>query len=187
MLKAVGFTLSLLLFFQFSLSAVTVQAAKKVIKEASPAPARNVPAAKAGEVVKTEFFELKIPADWIMPYPVNKKHKPEGTSAVFSDEKTRVTVTVNVIQTPLSLKNFTTAIVNEMKKSGLKPGMPVMENGLNKIIIRGTPQGEAWLGSNGKFCTATVILSQTANISAANELLNQLKSSFPNLFPKKIK
>lgn len=188
MLKTVTFALAfLLLLLQFSLPTGAAYAAKKMVKEQPAARAQNMPAAKAGEEVKTEFFQIKIPSGWIMPYPVNQKHNPEGTSAVFSDEKTKVTITINVIQTPLSLKNFTNTIVNEMKKSGLKPGMPVMENGLNKIIIRGTPQGEAWFGSNGRLCTATVILSQQSDVSVANQLLNQLRSSSPNLFPKKIK
>lgn len=148
-------------------------------------PVSAGPAAKAGDEVKTEFFSLKIPAGWIMPYPVN--HKPDGVSAVFGDERSHVTVTINAITAPLSLKEFTDIILPNMKKSGLKPGIPVLENGLNKVLIRGKPQGEAWFGSNGKLCTATVILNENTSIGAANEILQALQSPMANLFPKKLK
>lgn len=159
--------------------------AKKGGSGAQSAPVRSGPAAKAGDEVKTEFFSLKIPSGWIMPYPVN--HKPDGTSAVFGNEKTHVTVTINAIKAPLKLKAFTDMVLPNMKKSGLKTGIPVLENGLYKVVISGKPQGVAWFGSNGKLCTATVILNETANINSANELLEVLKSPVHNLFPKKLK
>lgn len=188
MLKFIGFTLTLFFFFFQTTFVPNVGcAAQKGKMEVQTLPGGNVPAARAGDEVKTEFFWLKIPSGWIMPYPVSKKHKPEGIAAVFSDEKSGVAVTLNAIQTPLSLKNFTDAILGEMKKSGINPGMPVLEKGLNKITITGIPQGEAWLGSNGKLCTATVILSEYSNISAANELLQVLQSPYSQLFPKKLR
>lgn len=188
MLRSLSLLLVLAVFIlQLSLAAPVLGAAKKSGNSPKAAPAQNVPAAKAGEDVKTDFFQVHIPSGWIMPYPVKSRHKPDGTSAVFSNEKTHVTVTFNVVQTPFSLKEFSNTILSQMKASGLKPGMPVMEGGLNKIKISGMPQGEAWFGSNGKFCTATVILSQSPNISSANELLSVMKFSLPQLFPKKIK
>lgn len=186
MRKAPIFVLILLSGLLYLLtSGSPVEAAKKATKSSQSVQEQSQPAARAGDEVKTEFFSLKIPAGWIMPYPVN--HKPDGTSAVFGDEKTHVTVTINAIQAPLKLKEFTDTVLPNMKKSGLKTGLPVMENGLYKVVIRGMPQGEAWFGSNGKLCTATVILNGTDNISAANELLGALKSPLPQLFPKKVK
>lgn len=141
-------------------------------------------AVKVGEKVETEFFDLKIPSNWFMPYPVN--HKPDSVSAVFGNQKNDVTVTVNVIQAPLSLKAFVDNVLPGMKKSGLDPGKPTMENGLYKVVFKGKLKGMAWFGSNGKLCSALIVLSQYPDIAVANELLSVIKFSPSNLFPKKI-
>lgn len=143
------------------------------------------PPATEGQRVKTEYFNLVLPRGWIMPYPVN--NKPDGTSAVFADEKTHVTVTVNVIRAKLKALDFANMILPNMKKSGLRPEKPVADNGFYKVVIRGKASGAAWFGSNGSLCTATVILSQSPNVAPANELLSALKTTPANLFPKKVK
>lgn len=160
-------------------------AADKSAKGPKPAPIQETVAAKADELVKTDYFSVKIPAGWAMPYPV--KQRPDGCSAVFADEKSNVSVTVNAIKAPLSLKEFSNSVLPNMKQSGIKPGLPIFENGLCKIIFQGMPQGEAWLGANGTLCTAVVILSESPNISPANALLKALTSPTPKLFPKKVK
>lgn len=179
--------LFLALVFCFVPNSLDCQAASRNARHAAQQKQAQpqTPPAKAGDEIKTEYFNLKLPAGWIMPYPVN--HKPNGTSAVFADEKSHVTVTVNVIKANLSVKQFMDMILPDMKKSGLKPGMPVMEKGLYRVTIQGKPQGEAWFGSNGKLCTATVILSQSAKLSAANELLAVFKTGLPALFPQRLK
>ena len=159
--------------------------AAKAAKGAKQAPAPGKPAATAGQEVKTEYFSVKIPPGWIMPYPVH--HREGARSAVFHDEKSRVTVTVNALEAPFTLKEFTNNILESMRQGRLKTGMPVEEKGLRKIPIQGMPQGQAWLGANGKLCVAVVILSESANISSANELLAALRSPEPRLFPKQIK
>lgn len=143
------------------------------------------PPATEGQRVKTEYFNLILPRGWIMPYPVN--NKPDGTSAVFADEKTQITVTVNIIRAKLQALDFANMILPNMKKSGLKPEKPVFDNGFYKVVIRGKASGAAWFGSNGNLCTATVILSQSPNVTPANELLSALKTTQANLFPKKVK
>lgn len=161
------------------------QAARKEASQPKAAPDMVNPPAKAGDVVKTEYFNLKIPPGWIMPYPVNRK--PDGVSAVFGDQRSDVTVTLNAIQAPLSLKEFTEKVLPGMKKSGLDPVGPVRENGLDKVTFKGKLKGMAWFCSTGKLCAAAVILSQSPDISPANEILGALKSTPPGLFPKKIK
>lgn len=160
-------------------------AARKETSQPRAAPDMGKPSAKAGDEVKTEYFNLKIPPGWIMPFPVNRK--PDGVSVVFGDQKTDVTVTLNAIQVPLSLKEFTEKVLPGMKKSGLDPVGPVRENGLDKVTFKGKLKGMAWFGSTGKLCAATVVLSQSPDISPANEILGVLKSPTPGLFPKKIK
>ena len=160
-------------------------AAAKKAKGPSTAPAPETVAAKGGELVKTDYFSVKIPTGWIMPYPV--KNRPDANSAVFAEEKSNLSVTVNAIKAPLSLKEFSNSLLPNMKQSGIKPGKPIMENGLCKIVFQGMPKGEAWLGANGTLCTAVVILSDSADISPANKLLQALTSPTPKLFPKKVK
>ncbi len=145
----------------------------------------NTPAATAGSIVNTEFFNLKIPQGWFMPYPVNKK--PDVVSAVFGNQKTDLSVTVNVIKASLPVNQFMNNVLFGMEKSGLKPDKPVKENGLYKVILKGKPRGIAWFGSNGTLCTATIVLSQSPNLIAANELLGALKSPSRSLFPAVIK
>lgn len=149
--------------------------------EAPPPPSA---AALGADAVKTEFFSLRLPPGWLMPYPV--KRNPDGVSAVFHSEKADVTVTVNVIEAPLSLKALTDSVLPGMKKSGLNPQKPVMENGLSKVVFKGRPRGAGFFGSNGKMCAAVIILSQAQDISAANEILGALKSPQKSLFPAKI-
>lgn len=169
-----------------ALSPYIAEAARKApadTGQARQAPAR--PPATEGQRVKTEYFNVVLPRGWIMPYPVN--NKPDGTSAVFADEKTQVTVTVNVIRVKLKALDFANMVLPNMKKSGLQAGKPELINGLYRVKIGGKPGGEAWFGSNGTLCTATVILAQSPHVAPANEILSAIKSTEPALFPRNVK
>lgn len=139
------------------------------------------PAAVSGQTVKTDYFSILLPKDWFMAYPVSKKQ--QDIAAVFSNDKTRVTITLNVIRAPLSIKKFTDLIIGSMKQSGLQPSLPVATGKMNKIILNGKAKGEAWLASNGKLCTATVILAPQSDIHSASAFLGELRSGIGDMFP----
>lgn len=146
--------------------------------------ASKKPAATSGQTVKTEYFSIHLPKDWFMVFPPSKK--PDGVSAVFSNDKTGVAVTLNVFRAPLGLKEFADITVGSLKQGGLAPSPAQTIGKMSKISLAGQAKGLAWLAANGKLCTATLILEQHGDIGSANAFLGAIESKIGDMFPKRL-
>lgn len=156
--------------------------------EANKPQARKAPekpAAISGQNIKNEYFSITLPADWIMVYPLAKKQ--DGVSAVFTNNKSQVTVTLNVIKRPLTTKQFADLVIPGMRQSGLNPSQPKNTGDLCNIKLDGQAKGEAWFSANGQIAIATVILAPTPDIRSANNFLKALQSPERKMFPAEIK
>lgn len=152
-------------------------------EQSRQAPAK--PAAVAGQTVKTEYFSVTLPKDWFLAYPISKKKN--DIAAVFSNDKTRVTVTLNIIRAPLTVKQLADLTIGSMKKSGLAPSQPKAAGKMYKVSLQGKARGEAWFAANGKICSATVILAPQSDINSANAFLASLRSTIGDMFPVSLK
>lgn len=139
------------------------------------------PAAVSGQTVKTDYFSVLLPKDWFMAYPISKKKT--DVAAVFSNDKTHVTVTLNIIRAPLTVKQLADLTIGSMKKSGLSPSQPRPAGKMYKVMLKGKANGEAWFAANGKICSATVILAPQSDIHSANDFLASLRSAIGDMFP----
>ena len=149
-----------------------------------PVKAPSKPAASSGQTINTEYFSVRLPAGWNMAFPINKK--PGGISAVFTNETGQVTLTINVLKSPLDVKKFVNIVWNDMKKGGLNPSAPRQTGKLYNIKLNGMPKGEAWFAANGKLCVATIVLTPLKDFNSANVFLQALKSAHRDMFPAKI-
>lgn len=135
---------------------------------------------KSGSVVKTKYFELTIPEGWMMPQPA-KQQPRDGVSAVFASEKGNIAVTINVMQASMPAEEIARQTAANMQKTGLKTTPPVEKNGMWVIDIEGKAKGNAWFGSDGKFCSVTTIFG--TDVNEANKLLQAIKTGYSGLFP----
>lgn len=137
-----------------------------------------------GQIVKTEYFSITIPAGWSMPMPVKKV--PQGMSALFGSVKGNLAVTVNVLKAPLSAKEVGNQTLANMRKGGLKTSALKEKNGLFQATVSGKTTGVAWFGGDSKkgIVSAVVILGN--DDEKANTLLRALKPVAPGLFPTSV-
>lgn len=148
-----------------------------------PAPAKNF--AKSGQTVSTEYYRVTLPRDWIMPDPVKKR--PHGISVAFANEKNRNAVTINILTIPMKAEDLAKSTIASMKKNGLKIGKLQKTGNLYRLEIFGKPGGEAWFGSDGKICAATVILGEKIDKKSINAFLTAFKPVTRELFPAAMK
>lgn len=131
--------------------------------------------------ITTEYFNVVLPQGWIMPEKISKK--PQGMSAVFANKRTGMAVTVNVLTVPVSASDLANQTIKNMRSGGLKPGKAEKIGNLYRVKISGKASGEAWFGSNGQICAATVILGAKPDLKVANEFFAAFRPKDPNLFP----
>ncbi len=115
----------------------------------------------------------------MMPQKVQKR--PDGIAAVFASDD-GLAVTFNIIKTDMPAERIAAQTVDNMRKSGLQASDPQKQGSLYRVNIKGSMDGTAWFGSDGKLCSATIILGSPPE--NGKKLLGALKPVDPNLFPR---
>lgn len=141
------------------------------------------PAAKAGSLVKTQYYEIKIPDGWFMPTPL-KKQPANGVSSVFTSENGKLAVTINVMQSPQPIKAIAEQTARNMEHNGIKTTAPLQKDGFWHMNIENKVKGEAIFGADGDLRSVISIFGQDRQ--NANALLNAITSPHATLFPKTI-
>ena len=152
--------------------------------QARPLPAPAKPAALPGQTVKNADFSIKLPEGWTLAFPVTKR--PDGTSAVFTNDRSQVTVTLNIIKKPLETRQFVDLVLPNMRQSGLNPSKPRNIGNKSMATLNGQAKGEAWFAANGKTAVATIILAPKSDIHSANVFLKAVSSPLRNLIPEAV-
>ncbi len=155
----------------FGRISVVFAAAILVAALASPAQA---------EEVKTKYFSIDLPANWVMPQPVQEGGGAQ--IAIFGNNSDGSAVTITVVGTDLSAKDAAEQTVGNMRSGGLKPSDPVEKNGMyTSSFKQGPATGESWFGSNGKEFAVTTIIGNS--LDSGKALLKLLKPVDAKLFP----
>ncbi|MGE9986359.1 hypothetical protein [Desulfovibrio sp. SGI.169] len=146
-------------------------------------------AVKAGAEVKTAFFEIKIPAGWVMPQPA--KEMPNGAvSAVFASEDKKMAVAITAMKAEMDARTIAEQTAANMRKGGMATTELVEKDGFYMTEMRPKAKkdpnavGLAIFGSTGKECTVTIITG--ADVQKANELLGVLKPLNGARFPLRV-
>lgn len=142
-------------------------------------PAKEQKAIKAGELVKTEFFEIKIPKGWMMPQPVKKRQ--QDISAVFANDRANLVVTLNIMHASLNTAEFVKGAVENMRKGKITVAGPKKKGNFSLLEISSPIKGEGWFICGEGLCSATMIMGGSAQ--AAQPVFKALKTSHPGLFP----
>lgn len=136
--------------------------------------------AQAAEV-KTKYFSIDLPADWIQPQPVQEAQG--SLVALFANSKDGSAVTITVVANPMSAKDAAAQTVANMKSGGMSPSDPVEKDGLYETSFsQGPGKGMSWFGSNGKEFAVTTVLG--SSLDSGRALLKGLKPVDASLFPK---
>lgn len=136
--------------------------------------------AQAAEV-KTKYFSIDLPADWIQPQPVQEAQG--SLVALFANSKDGSAVTITVVANPMSAKDVAAQTVANMKSGGMSPSDPVEKDGLYETSFsQGPGKGMSWFGSNGKEFAVTTVLG--SSLDSGRALLKGLKPVDASLFPK---
>ncbi len=160
------------MFQLFGRIAFGLAAAVLVASLAAPAQA---------EEVKTKYFSIDLPADWVMPQPVQEAGGAQ--IAVFGNNKDGSAVTITVMVNPLSAKDAAEQTVANLRNGGMKPSDPVEKDGLyTSSFKQGPATGESWFGANGKEFAVTTIIGNS--VDSGKALLKLLKPVDAKLFPK---
>ena len=146
---------------------------------------KSKPAATAGNVVKTKYFEIAIPKGWVMPKEIRSSKR--STAAIFSNNKALIAVELSVLDSTKSAKEMAEITAKDMRRQKLSVSDPVeVANGFYAMEVDGGPMPyRCWIGANGKLATITSIMGK--EIGAANEILKAVRTSQPNMFPLNVK
>lgn len=136
--------------------------------------------AAQGDAIKTDYFSITPPTGWSMPAPV-KEQPHGGASAAFTRADANIAVTLNVLRIPMTAQQLAENMARDMAKNGLKASKPMRKDGMVWLKIEGKAPGQAWFGSNGELCAATLIFGPEPK--QANELLRAIQSPCKGLFP----
>lgn len=141
--------------------------------------------AKSANAVTSAYFSADLPPGWFMPEKISEK--PRAISAVFANKPTGMAITVNVLLVPVPAKDLAEQTIKKMNASGLNTGKPQKVGSLYKVPLTGKANGEAWFGSNGQICAATVILGKKMDAKVANEFFAAFRPKDPELFPARLR
>ncbi len=156
--------------------------ASALAAESKPIPTANF--AKPGQPVKTKYFSVSPPPDWVMPVPI--KTRPGGISCVFLDRKSGNTVNYAILDIDAKSPEFASRVIETIKNSGLRTGKLENTAELYRAEINDKTKGEIWLGCDGKICASTVILGEKLDKKSVNAFLSAFRATAP-VFPKKMK
>ncbi len=84
---------------------------------------KSKPAATAGNVVKTKYFEIAIPKGWVMPKEIRSSKR--ATAAIFSNNKALIAVELSVLDSTKSAKEMAEITAKDMRRQKLSVSDPV--------------------------------------------------------------
>lgn len=137
--------------------------------------------AREGQTIKCEYFTVTIPAGWVMPEAIRRK--PPVLYAAFADKKSGIAITYNILNIPMSAKELAEITIKNMNASGLKTSQLKKSGNFYRLNITGKVSGEAWFASNGKICTATIVLGEKMNKKVPDVFMKAFNPVDKGLFP----
>lgn len=146
---------------------------------------KSKPAATAGKLVKTNYFEITIPKGWVMPKETRSTKR--GAEAIFSNNRVMTAVQLSVLESTKSAKEMAEVTAKDMRGQKLSVSDPVeTAGGFYTMEVDGGPMPyRCWIGANGKVAGLTMVLGK--DVSAANEILKAVKSPQKGIFPASVK
>ena len=128
--------------------------------------------------VKTSYFTLELPGDWIQPQATQEVNGM--VSVVFANKKDGTAVSINVMPSSMSAAEISKETTSNMKKGGINVGDPVEKDGMSEVSFnQAGGVGMMWFG---KECAVTSIIGKT--LDSGKELIKLVKPVDAKLFPK---
>lgn len=132
--------------------------------------------------VQNSFFSVTLPEGWKLQKPVVPV--ADRVSAVFmKGDFTRISL--NIFKIPFTKQLMAEKTADSMRKRDMEVSQPVEEGDFYVVdIAKNNVTGKGWFGKNGAVGASTVIFAP--DLTEANELLQCLKTSTPNIVPEKV-
>lgn len=133
------------------------------------------------EEVKTDYFTLSLPSDWVMPQPPQNVNG--GIIAVMQNKAKTSAVSIAVTPVTLPAKDLATQTFANMKTGGFTVSEPVA-SGDSYVgeFSHGKAKGVSYFSSNGKAGSVITILGTTTG-PGKDLLTKNFKPVDPRLFP----
>lgn len=132
--------------------------------------------------VQNSFFSVTLPEGWKLQKPVVPV--ADRVSAVFmKGDFTRISL--NIFKIPFTKQLMAEKTAESMRKRDMEVSQPMEQGDFYVVdIAKNGVTGKGWFGKNGAFGASTVIFAP--DLTEANELLECLKTSTPNIVPEKV-
>lgn len=139
--------------------------------------------AVCAQEVKTNYFTLDLPADWMPLDWMSFKAKPRSGHPAFINMKDKTSVSITTGPATVPIKDMATKAVNWWKKLGMDN---VVEKQVGESCVveftKGELRGVQYFTSNGEDFSMVSITGKTLD-SGREFLQKQLKPVDPKLFP----
>lgn len=132
--------------------------------------------------VENSFFSITLPEGWKLQNPVVPVS--DRVSAVFmKGDFTRISL--NIFKIPFDKKLMAEKTADSMRKRDMEVSDPVEKGDFYVVdIAQKGVSGKGWFGKNGATGASTIIFAP--DMTEANELLQCLKTSVPNIVPARV-
>lgn len=132
--------------------------------------------------VQNSFFSITLPEGWKLEKPVVPA--ADRVSAVFmKGDFTRIAL--NIFKIPFTKELMAEKTAENMRTRGMEVSQPVEKDGFCVVdISKKGVNGKGWFGKNGGTGASTVIFAP--DLTEANELLQCLKTSVPDIVPARV-
>lgn len=132
--------------------------------------------------VQNSFFSITLPEGWKLQKPVVPV--ADRVSAEFmKGDFTRISL--NIFKIPFTNQLMAEKTADSMRQRGMEVSQPVEQGDFYVIdIAKNGVTGKGWFGKNGAYGASTVIFAP--DMTEANELLQCLKTTTPNIVPASV-
>lgn len=132
--------------------------------------------------VQNSFFFITLSEGWKLQNPVTPVS--DRVSAVFM-KGDFVRVALNIFKVPFTKQLMAEKTAANMRKRGMEVSQPVEKGDFYVVdISKKGVTGKGWFGSNGSTGATTIIFAP--DLTEANELLQNLKTSISGIVPESV-
>lgn len=132
--------------------------------------------------VQNNFFSVKLPEGWKLKKPVVPV--ADRVSAEFM-KGDFVRISMNIFKIPFTNQLMAEKTAENMRKRDMEVSQPVEQGDFYVIdIAKNGVTGKGWFGKNGAYGASAIIFAP--DLTEANELLECLKTSTPNIVPNRV-
>lgn len=132
--------------------------------------------------VENSFFSITLPEGWKLQKPVVPVS--DRVSAVFM-KGDFVRISLNIFKIPFDKKLMAEKTADSMRKRDMEVSQPEEKGDFYVVdIAKKGVIGKGWFGKNGATGASTIIFAP--DMTEANELLQCLKTSVPNIVPERV-